>query len=78
MLLWCPSFRCELILTGVDKSRVLIKIASTWEGIKACEILQQEGVSCNMTLLFSLPQVCGSDAFCHCVAVARAVRFDVL
>ncbi|CAM9743544.1 unnamed protein product, partial [Hapterophycus canaliculatus] len=41
---------------GVDKSRVLIKIASTWEGIKACEILQKEGISCNMTLLFSLAQ----------------------
>lgn len=41
---------------GVDKSRVLIKIASTWEGIRACEILQKEGVTCNMTLLFSLPQ----------------------
>eukprot|EP00903_Cladosiphon_okamuranus_P008804 g8432.t1 len=41
---------------GVDKSRILIKIASTWEGIKACEILQKEGISCNLTLLFSLPQ----------------------
>eukprot|EP00752_Nemacystus_decipiens_P016476 g14729.t1 len=41
---------------GVDKSRILIKIASTWEGIKACEILQKEGISCNMTLLFALPQ----------------------
>ena len=41
---------------GVDKSRILIKIASTWEGIRACEILQKEGISCNMTLLFALPQ----------------------
>ncbi|CAM9283350.1 unnamed protein product [Scytosiphon promiscuus] len=41
---------------GVDKSRILIKIASTWEGIKACEVLQKEGISCNMTLLFALPQ----------------------
>jgi transaldolase len=41
---------------GVDKSKVLIKIASTYEGIKAGEILQKEGISCNLTLLFSLIQ----------------------
>jgi transaldolase len=35
---------------------VLIKIASTWEGIRAAEILQKEGINCNLTLLFSLPQ----------------------
>ncbi|KAK3166944.1 hypothetical protein OEA41_010069 [Lepraria neglecta] len=42
---------------GIDKSRVLIKLASTWEGIKAAHILQSEhGVNCNLTLMFSLPQ----------------------
>jgi transaldolase len=41
---------------GVDTKRVLIKIASTWEGIRAAEKLQSEGIDCNMTLLFSLPQ----------------------
>lgn len=41
---------------GVDPKRVLIKIASTWEGIRAAEQLQSEGIDCNMTLLFSLPQ----------------------
>jgi len=41
---------------GIDKSRVLIKIAATWEGIKAAEILQKEGVNCNLTLMFSLVQ----------------------
>jgi transaldolase len=40
---------------GVGRERVLIKIASTWEGIRAAEILQQEGIRCNMTLLFALP-----------------------
>jgi transaldolase len=35
---------------------VLIKIASTWEGIRAAQVLQKEGIRCNMTLLFSLPQ----------------------
>ena len=41
---------------GIDRKRVLIKIASTWEGINAAEQLQKEGVNCNLTLLFSLPQ----------------------
>lgn len=41
---------------GVARERVLIKIASTWEGIKAAEILQRENIRCNMTLLFSLVQ----------------------
>lgn len=42
---------------GIDKSRVLIKLASTWEGVKAAQILQSEhGVNCNLTLMFSLPQ----------------------
>jgi len=41
---------------GVPRNRVLIKLATTWEGIRACEILQREGIDCNMTLLFGLPQ----------------------
>jgi len=41
---------------GIDRKRILIKIASTWEGIKAGEQLTKEGIHCNMTLLFSLPQ----------------------
>lgn len=41
---------------GVPRERVLIKIASTWEGIQAARALQSEGVRCNLTLLFSLPQ----------------------
>ena len=41
---------------GIPRERVLIKIASTWEGINAAEELQKEGIKCNMTLLFSLPQ----------------------
>jgi transaldolase len=41
---------------GIGRERVLIKIASTWEGIKAAEILQREGINCNLTLLFSLAQ----------------------
>jgi len=41
---------------GIGRERVLIKIASTWEGLLAAEQLQREGIKCNMTLLFSLPQ----------------------
>lgn len=42
---------------GIDKERILIKIASTWEGIKAAEILQSKhGINCNLTLMFTLPQ----------------------
>lgn len=41
---------------GVPRERVLIKIASTWEGIRAAEILEKEGIRCNMTLLFCLAQ----------------------
>lgn len=41
---------------GIDKSRILIKLASTWEGIKAAEELEKEGINCNLTLLFSFAQ----------------------
>lgn len=41
---------------GISKERILIKIASTWEGIKAAEILEKEGIHCNLTLLFGLHQ----------------------
>lgn len=41
---------------GIDKSRILIKVASTWEGIKAAEKLEKEGINCNLTLLFGFAQ----------------------
>ncbi|MBA8276188.1 transaldolase [Escherichia fergusonii] len=41
---------------GVDKSRILIKLAATWEGIRAAEELEKEGINCNLTLLFSFAQ----------------------
>lgn len=41
---------------GIDKSRILIKLASTWEGIRAAEELEKEGINCNLTLLFSFAQ----------------------
>jgi transaldolase len=45
---------------GIGRERILIKLASTWEGIRAAERLQKEGINCNMTLLFSLPQAVAS------------------
>jgi transaldolase len=48
---------------GIARERVLIKIASTWEGIRAAEILEKDGIRCNLTLLFSL---------CQAIACAEA------
>lgn len=45
---------------GISRERILIKLASTWEGIKAAKQLEKEGIHCNMTLLFSLPQAIAS------------------
>ena len=48
---------------GIDKQRVLIKIASTWEGFRAAEVLEKEGIHCNLTLLFGLHQaIAAADA----------------
>lgn len=44
---------------GIRRDRILIKLASTWEGIRAAEILEKEGIHCNMTLMFSLAQAIG-------------------
>ncbi|MEN3147712.1 transaldolase [Neorhizobium sp. IRAMC:178] len=41
---------------GIERDRILIKLASTWEGIRAAEVLQKEGIDCNLTLLFSQAQ----------------------
>jgi transaldolase len=48
---------------GIGKERVLIKLASTWEGMRAAEVLEKEGIHCNMTLLFGMHQaVAAADA----------------
>ncbi|MGC9222281.1 MAG: transaldolase [Terracidiphilus sp.] len=48
---------------GIGRDRVLIKIASTWEGIRAAEVLEKEGIHCNLTLLFGLHQaIAAADA----------------
>lgn len=48
---------------GIPKERILIKIASTWEGLQAAKILEQEGIHCNLTLLFSLIQAVAAAEF---------------
>jgi transaldolase len=49
--------------TGIGPERILIKIASTWEGIRAAEVLEKEGIHCNLTLLFGLHQaIAAADA----------------
>jgi len=45
---------------GISKDRILIKLATTWEGIQAAKILESEGIHCNMTLLFSMAQAAAS------------------
>ena len=45
---------------GISRDRILVKLASTWEGIKGAEILEREGIHCNMTLLFGLHQAIAS------------------
>jgi transaldolase len=48
---------------GIGRERVLVKIASTWEGIRAAEVLEREGIHCNLTLLFGLHQaIAAADA----------------
>jgi transaldolase len=44
---------------GIDKKRILIKLASTWEGIQAAKVLEKQGISCNLTLLFGFAQAVG-------------------
>ncbi|MEJ0095884.1 MAG: transaldolase [Methylocella sp.] len=54
------SIIAEYERRGVSRKRILIKIAATWEGVRAAEILQGEGIDCNMTLVFSLAQAAAS------------------
>jgi len=54
---------------GIDKSRILIKVAATWEGIKAAEILEKEGITCNLTLIFSKAQaIACAEAGCTLIS----------
>jgi transaldolase len=54
------QFIARYAKAGVGRERVLIKLATTWEGIEAARVLQKEGINCNMTLLFSMAQAVGA------------------
>src|SRR6202012_2893480 len=63
---------------GVGRERVLIKLASTWEGIQAAKVLQGEGIDCNLTLLFSLAKAAAcadSDVFLISPFVGRIMDY---
>jgi transaldolase len=65
---------------GIGRERILIKIASTWEGIRAAETLQREGIDCNLTLLFSLVQAAAAadaDAYLISPFVGRILDWHV-
>ncbi|WP_296747194.1 transaldolase [Mesorhizobium sp.] len=65
---------------GIARDRILIKLASTWEGIRAAEVLQKEGIDCNLTLLFSKAQAiaCGdAGAFLISPFVGRILDWHV-
>jgi transaldolase len=65
---------------GVGRERILIKVASTWEGIRAAEVLQSEKIDCNLTLLFSLAQAAAAaeaEAFLISPFVGRILDWHV-
>lgn len=62
---------------GVGRERILVKIASTWEGIRAAEVLERESIDCNMTLLFSLSQAAAcADADAYLISPFVGRIFD--
>ena len=56
MIAKARSLIADYASRGVGRERILIKLASTWEGVQAASVLQKEGIDCNMTLLFSMAQ----------------------
>ncbi len=65
---------------GIGRERILIKVAATWEGVRAAEVLQREGIDCNLTLVFSLAQaiVCAeAGAFLISPFVGRILDWHV-
>jgi len=63
---------------GIDRSRILIKVAGTWEGIQAAEALEKQGITTNITLVFSLAQaVAAAQRGCHLISpfVGRILDF---
>jgi transaldolase len=59
---------------GISRDRILIKLAATWEGICAAEVLEKEGITCNLTLVFGTLQAC----VCVCVRARARGRVCVI
>ena len=75
-----PTLIADYESRGVGRERILIKLASTWEGIRAAEVLQQEKIDCNLTLLFSLCQAAAcADAGAYLISpfVGRILDWHV-
>lgn len=66
------SMQLLLIYTSELSNMTMLQIASTWEGIRACEYLQKQGISCNMTLLFSFAQVRAPKLLPDCLTCSHA------
>jgi transaldolase len=65
---------------GIPRDRVLIKVAATWEGIRAAAVLQEQGIDCNLTLLFSLAQAIAcaeAEAFLISPFVGRILDWNI-
>jgi transaldolase len=80
MIVKARALLADYASRGVGRERILIKLASTWEGVQAATVLQKEGVDCNMTLLFSMAQAiacAGAHAFLISPFVGRILDWHV-
>jgi transaldolase len=80
MIVKARSLIADYASRGVERDRILIKLAATWEGVQAATVLQKEGIDCNMTLLFSLAQAiacAGAHAFLISPFVGRILDWHV-
>ena len=80
MLAKARAFIADYEGRGIGRDRILIKLATTWEGIEAARVLQKEGIDCNMTLLFSMAQAAAAanaDAFLISPFVGRILDWHV-
>jgi transaldolase len=80
MIVKARSLIADYAGRGISHERILIKLASTWEGVQAATVLQKEGIDCNMTLLFSIAQAiacANANAFLISPFVGRILDWHV-
>lgn len=70
------SFARRYEAAGVPRSRVLIKLAATWEGIQACRVLELESITCNLTLIFGVVQVREYTSACLTIPAIHILHWD--